>query len=350
MVVTISDGVQSQPHQSNYDRESEVKSFDESKIGVKGLVDAGSTKLPRIFIHDNDKPGKDAFSLSPTELRIPIIDLKNVNKDAVLRAKVVEEVVNHGIPQEILDEMIDGVRRFFEQDTEVKKQFYSRDDPKRKFVYNTNIDLFRVAAASWRDTFVCPMFPNPPKPEELPEVCRNMMIESAKEIMRIGIMLFELMSEALGLHSNYLREMDCVRGLLFMGNYYPPCPEPELTWGFTNHTDAGFLSLLLQDQTGGLQLITNDKFQSVRHRARAQKVGTRISVPCFFRSFNQDDVNPKVYRPIKELISEQNPPIYKEVTEKEFMAHFFTKGLDGVRALEKFKLPTSASKDGLQNL
>ncbi|KAM7462959.1 hypothetical protein LguiA_031080 [Lonicera macranthoides] len=32
-----------------YDRTSELKAFDETKAGVKGLVDAGITQVPRIF-------------------------------------------------------------------------------------------------------------------------------------------------------------------------------------------------------------------------------------------------------------------------------------------------------------
>ena len=36
---------------SKYDQNIELKAFDDSKLGVKGLVDAGLTKIPRIFIH-----------------------------------------------------------------------------------------------------------------------------------------------------------------------------------------------------------------------------------------------------------------------------------------------------------
>jgi hypothetical protein len=34
----------------NYDRFQELKAFDDSKAGVKGLVDASIAKLPRIFV------------------------------------------------------------------------------------------------------------------------------------------------------------------------------------------------------------------------------------------------------------------------------------------------------------
>ncbi|KAF3456830.1 hypothetical protein FNV43_RR01484 [Rhamnella rubrinervis] len=47
--------------------------------------------------------------------------------------------------------MKDGVKRFHEQDTEVKKQFYTRDSSK-PVVYDSNFDLYSAPSANWRDT------------------------------------------------------------------------------------------------------------------------------------------------------------------------------------------------------
>nr|XP_023886127.1 1-aminocyclopropane-1-carboxylate oxidase homolog 1-like isoform X2 [Quercus suber] len=321
--------------------------------------------------HDLD----DNSGCSDSQFSIPIIDLNGIEKEANIRAEIVDnvrnacekwgffQVTNHGIPASVLDEIINGIRRFHEQDAEVKKEFYTRVLNK-KVIYNSNFDLFTAAAANWRDTFSCVLAPSPPEPEELPAICRDIVGEYSKHIIRLGLTLLELVSEALGLNPNHLRDMDCAEGLLLLGHYYPPCPEPELTLGATKHTDSDFLTILLQDQLGGLQvlhenqwidlppkpghlvvnigdllqLISNDKVKSVYHRVLVKNEGPRISVACFLRPQVQIGDSLKVYGPIKELVPEDSSPIYREISVKDYLQHFYKKGLDGTSALPHFKL------------
>ncbi|XP_028104478.1 1-aminocyclopropane-1-carboxylate oxidase homolog 3-like [Camellia sinensis] len=136
--------------ETNYDRAQELKAFGDTKTGVKGLVDAGIAGVPKIFIQPPD----------------------NLNKTTN--------------PKSVLEEMKQGVHRFHEQDSEVRKEWYTRD-VKKAVVYNCNFDLFSAPTANWRDTFCCSMAPKPPNPEELPPPCRWLMNErlACEEISNI---------------------------------------------------------------------------------------------------------------------------------------------------------------------
>jgi isopenicillin N synthase-like dioxygenase len=81
--------------------------------------------------------------------------------------------------------------------------------------------------------------------------------------MKLGILLFELLSEALGLNPNHLNEIDCTEGLAVLCHYYPACPQPELTLGTSKHSDNDFLNVLLQDHIGGLQVFYQDKWVDI---------------------------------------------------------------------------------------
>ncbi|KAA8543352.1 hypothetical protein F0562_021153 [Nyssa sinensis] len=353
----------------DYDLAKEVKEFDERRGGVKELVDSGVTKIQRFFIHSPEVLQK--ASSNSKSLQLPVVDFKGIESGG--RMEIVDEIrkasetwgffqmVNHGIPITVMNGIIQGIRGFHEQPTEAKMEMYTRD-PKRKVRFYSNGTLRASQPANWRDTLACDVQDDTLDSEALPLVCRNEIEEYVKCVIKLRETLSELLSEALGLSSDCLAHIECMKNASLVCHYYPVCPEPDLTLGTGKHSDPSFLTILLQDNIGGLQvlhqdhwvdvtpihgalvanlgdlmqLITNDKFKSVEHRVLAQAVGPRISAACFFNPSSKNASMP--YGPIKELLSGENPSIYKEVLFNEYITHFMSKGIDGNTALTHFKL------------
>lgn len=172
---------------SSYDRKSEIKAFDDSKTGVQGLVENGVTKVPLMFYCENSNLNDGITSASNSKISIPIIDLTGIHDDPILRDHVVGkvryacekwgffQVINHGIPTHVLDEMIKGTCRFHHQDAKARKEYYTRK-VSRKVAYLSNYTLFEDPSADWRDTLAFSLAPHPPEAEEFPAVCRFVII------------------------------------------------------------------------------------------------------------------------------------------------------------------------------
>ena len=100
--------------------------------------------------------------------------------------------------------------------------------------------------------------------DQIPEICRNEVIEWDQEIKRLGEVLTELTCEGLGVGTRRLKEMTCLEGKVMVGHYYPNCPQPDLTVGLAYHTDAGVLTVVQQDHVGGLQVKYDGEWMDVK--------------------------------------------------------------------------------------
>ncbi|KAH6755406.1 hypothetical protein C2S53_013447 [Perilla frutescens var. hirtella] len=358
----------------DYDWAKEVKEFDETKAGVKGLVDGGLTEVPRLFVH----PTKDLDSHPPRGASddggdFPTIDFGGVESSGERRREVVEEIgkaarewgffriVNHGIPLETMDAMLDGVKRFHELPTEEKTPFYSYD-MRKSVKLNSNLPVRENDPASWRDILTCNFRDDHLDPQEIPSACRKEVLEYVKYMIRVRETISELLSEALGIRSDYLSSIECMKSQVLACLYYPACPQPQKTLGTPKHSDATFLTLLMQDSIGGLQIlrndqwldvppmhgalianigdlmqiISNDNFISVEHRVRAQPVGPRISVASFLTPSMRATMTP--FGPIKELLSDENPATYREFHFVEYCKNYKAKGERVASALHYYKI------------
>lgn len=122
--------------------------------------------------------------------------------------------------------------------------------------------------------------------------CREVFDEYAKQIGKLMNKLLSLISQGLGLEKDCLQKKigDNPR-LRAQGNYYPPCPDPELTLGLSVHTDLNALTVVLQSEgVTGLQVIKDGKWVSVDPvpNAFVVNLGDQIQVkvlPFFFNFY-----------------------------------------------------------------
>ncbi|XP_010245684.1 PREDICTED: 1-aminocyclopropane-1-carboxylate oxidase homolog 4-like [Nelumbo nucifera] len=354
-----------------YDRMKEVKEFDESKIGVKGLADSGVSYIPRFFVH----PSESLTGFIPSSASInavPVVSLSGSHSDR--RREVVREireaartwgffqVIDHGIHELILNQTIAAIKSFHEQPVEIKKQFYRRDE-RCNVLYAPNLDLTRSKAASWGDTIYVRLGSNPSELDRVPAVCRKEVVAWAEHVKELAETLMELLCEGLGVRPGKLKELRCLERMAVVGHYYPHCPQPHLTMGIPSHTDPSVLSVLLQNQIEGLQvrhgedwvgvkplpgalvinigdflqILSNDEYKSSVHRVIGNRFWEpRTTVATFFNASHRDDS--EYYGPLEELLSPERPAVYRKFLISEFKNKFFSKELADNHLVDHFKL------------
>ncbi|XP_004236932.1 1-aminocyclopropane-1-carboxylate oxidase homolog 4 [Solanum lycopersicum] len=340
----------------NSDRLEQLKQFDESKIGVKGLVDKGLTTIPSFFIH-SEESNPEPKTRSSNNHCIPVVDFSASRETVVEQVHRAStslgffQIINHSVPVSAINRIVGSIKSFNEQNNELKMKYYSRDIT-HGAAYSTNFDLYNSKAASWRDTLQVRLSPTPPDWEYVPEVCREAVMEWDKEVVKIGEELMGLLCEGLGVEKDRLKELSCLDGRVMAAHYYPYCPQPELTKGLTPHTDPGVLTVLVQNEMSGLQvkfgedwvdlkpipgaivinigdilqIISNDEYKSVVHRVLANPFQEpRVSVAIFFNPGQRENS----FGPLPELISDEKPAVYREFMYTDYMGRFFSKELDG---------------------
>ena len=86
-----------------------------------------------------------------------------------------------------------------------------------------------------------------------------------EEVKRLCLEILELLGMSLGLDDPmYYRRFFEDDYSMMRCNWYPPCNDPSLSLGTAPHSDPTSITILHQDQVGGLEVFVNDKWYSIR--------------------------------------------------------------------------------------
>lgn len=304
---------------------------------------------------------------------VPVINIETLKGQSAQRLATVSEIgeacqewgffqiIGHDVPADLIPRVWQKTKQFFALPTEDKntvsrtkdnaRGWYNRELTKNTrdmkevfdFGYKPCPELpdddpaneTRDGLNRWPDATLCPKF-------------QSTMWEYYQECERVAFSLLDAVAEGLSVSSDCLTESFIGKHTSFLRLNYFPRHDPLDTehqasatghLGIHHHSDAGALTVLLQDDVGGLQVClnnewhpvdpvegalvinigdmvqvwSNDLYQAPLHRVLASQNRDRYSLPFFF--------NPSydaMYAPLKALTNEESPPNYRPIHWGEF--------------------------------
>nr|XP_010919857.1 S-norcoclaurine synthase 1 [Elaeis guineensis] len=338
---------------------------------VQALAD-GANDLAAEILHRYIRPeiNGDTFNDGDSE-DIPIIDLSRLRdplfeQEETSRLKFACEewgffqVVNHGIPGEVIEKMRADIEEFFQLPLGEKEAVAQL--PGDLEGYGQAFVVSDEQKLDWSDMLF--LFTQPPHLRNLrfwpaqPSTFRDTVDRYSSELTRVAHCLLGLMAKNLGVDPqkfvNIFKESQSMRI-----NYYPPCPQADKVLGLSPHSDAVGLTLLLQvSQVQGLQIkrnggwlpikplpgafvvnigdvieiLSNGKYKSIEHRAIINKEKERLSIAAF-----HNPIFTTMVGPLPELVK-GSKEYYKTLSYENFLKHTFSSKLDGKSVIDWVKL------------
>ncbi|GAB2211279.1 hypothetical protein Droror1_Dr00016572 [Drosera rotundifolia] len=209
------------------------------------------------------------------QCELPLIDLSRLNNEVqvereecmVEMAKASTEwgffqVVNHGVSREVLDAMRTEQMKLF------REPFYKKVENDKYM--NMSKGSYRwgtpTAASldqlSWSEAFHI-LMTDAPRLAGTASL-RLTMKEFSTHIFELAQRLAKILAQRLGQESTFIEE-NCLPNTCYIRmNRYPPCPRYSQLFGLMAHTDSDFLTILHQDEVGGLQLVKDGKWIAVK--------------------------------------------------------------------------------------
>ncbi|KAM0021725.1 putative oxoglutarate/iron-dependent dioxygenase, isopenicillin N synthase [Helianthus debilis subsp. tardiflorus] len=129
--------------------------------------------------------------------------------------------------------------------------------------YGTSFVPENEKALEWKD-YLSMMYTNDADARESwPNDCKEVVLEYINTSTEMVQKLLQILIGSLGVKLDDSRLHELMGFNLVNMNFYPPCPNPDLTIGVGSHSDAGMLTVLLQDGIGGLYVKKGDQNASL---------------------------------------------------------------------------------------
>ncbi|KAL6545171.1 Jasmonate-induced oxygenase 2 [Orobanche hederae] len=333
-------------------------------IRVQSLSDSCGDTIPDRYVKPLE--ARPSIGTGSCGADIPVVDLGGMydeNLREAMMGRLSEasrdwgffQVVNHGVSPELMDRAREVWRELFHQPMEVKQAY--ANSPKTYEGYGSRLGIERGAILDWSDYYFLHYLPcnlrDYNKWPAIPLTLREVIDEYSQEIVRLGGVLLKVISINLGLSEDYLRNAFGGEdvGACLRVNFYPKCPQPDLTLGLSSHSDPGGMTFLLPDENvpglqvrrddgwitvkpaphafivnigDQIQVLSNAIYKSVEHRVIVNSNQERISLAYFY--------NPKsdlLIQPAKELVSPDKPALYPAMTFEKYRLYIRTKGPKG---------------------
>ncbi|XP_015574955.2 gibberellin 2-beta-dioxygenase [Ricinus communis] len=313
------------------------------------MVVLSQTALDHFSLIKTCKPSSGLFN------GIPVIDLTDPEAKNLLVQACQEfgffKLVNHGVPIDFMTRLESLAINFFNLPQSEK----DKAGPPDPFGYG-NKRIGPNGDIGWIEYLLLNTNPQITSQttlsifKENPQIFRSAVEDYILAVKKMAYEVLELMADGLGIKPrNVLSRMlkDDKSDSCFRLNYYPPCPELQLQplsgrnlVGFGEHTDPQIISVLRSNNTTGLQIclrdgtwvsvppdqtsffinvgdalqvMTNGRFKSVKHRVLADTMRSRISMIYF----GGPPLSEKI-APLPSVLREGEESLYEQFTWCEY--------------------------------
>ncbi|XP_074576711.1 jasmonate-induced oxygenase 1-like [Curcuma longa] len=332
-----------------------LREWPEPIVRVQSLSESGAPTIPAHYV----KPPSERPTAAPAAagLSIPVVDLGMLKDgadaasgDAATVKAIAEacrewgffQAVNHGVSPGLLRRAREVWRGFFHLPMEEKQRH--ANSPMTYEGYGSRLGIQKGAILDWGDYYFLHFLPlclmSHHKWPALPPTLRETTDEYGEELRKLCRRITRALSMGLGLEADHLPAAFDEEGTCMRVNFYPKCPQPELTLGLSAHSDPGGMTILLvDDHVAGLevrkadswisvrplpdafivnigdqiQVLSNAAYKSVEHRVTVNASSERLSMAFFYNPRSDIPIGP-----IPQLLTAHRPALYQPMTFDEY--------------------------------